>query len=178
MNLKDFIKVYDNVLSAEICNRIIKEFEARKSLVKHYDTDLYKFDQLDLNQTDLKPLAMSFVRQVIPYIKNYCEELNVEKYIKIKGFEDVRIKKYIKKSSYEFKTHVDVDDKESAVRHLIFILYLNDNNGETFFPMLNYSYKPKQGSMIMFPPFWMYPHSGGIPTDNDKYIMMSCLHYT
>ncbi|NDG32865.1 hypothetical protein EB118_22700 [bacterium] len=172
MRLTDLIKIYDNVLSKDSCNNIIGEFEARKELVDHHHNDVYKFDQLNLNQTDLKPLATIFIRQIIPLIKYYSAEFNVDRFIKMNAFEDVRIKKYLKNSDYQFKTHIDSADKESAVRYLVFILYLNDNNGNTFFPTLDYSCRPKQGSMILFPPFWMYPHSGVIPTDNDKYIMM------
>lgn len=177
MNLQNFIRVFDNVLSADTCNRIISEFEVRKDLAQHHESESYKFDQLDLSETDLLPLSYAFVKQITPLIQTYTKDLNLERYVPVKGFESVRIKKYFKNSDYEFKTHVDVIDKQSSVRYLIFILYLNDNNGTTTFPLLNFSYKPKQGSMIMFPPFWMFPHSGNIPTDNDKYIMMSSLHY-
>jgi len=178
MELKSFVKHYENVLSPQTCERIIQEFENNRSHITQYDNEHYKFDQLDLNTSGNQLLAKAFIQQVVPYLKNYISLLSVEPYVKIRGFENVRIKKYLKGSDYKFKTHVDVDDKDSAVRYLIFILYLNDNNGCTTFPNLGLSFKPKQGSMIMFPPFWMFPHSGETPTDNDKYIMMSCLHYS
>ncbi len=178
MRLIDLIKVYDNVLSKETCNKIINEYEMRKGNVEHYDTDSYKFDLLNLNNTDLYPLAVAFIQQIKPLIVNYSEHLNVQNYIKMTAFEDVRIKKYLKNSDYQFKTHVDAIDKETSKRFLTFILYLNDNNGCTTFPSLGYSYKPRQGSVLIFSPLWMYPHSGDIPTDNDKYIMTSYLHFT
>mgnify|MGYP003346154397 CR=1 FL=1 len=37
--------------------------------------------------------------------------------------------------------------------------------------------KPEAGKVVIFPPTWMYPHNGKMPMDNDKYIMMTCLHY-
>jgi prolyl 4-hydroxylase len=178
MQLTKFIRVFDNVLSSDTCNRIIGEFENNKEHAIHHDTTAYKFDQLNLNSSGLMHISQGFIRHVVPLIKVYTQELSLESYVPIKGFEEVRIKKYKKNSTDDFKTHVDVDDKNSAVRYLIFILYLNNNNGTTTFPHLNYSYTPRQGSMIMFPPFWMFPHSGETPTDNDKYIIMSSLHYS
>jgi prolyl 4-hydroxylase len=178
MQLQNFIRVFDDVVSKADCNKIIQEYEKRKSISVLHDSPAYKFNQLDLNATDMSSVAHGFVRLAIPYIRKYTEDMNLDRYVAIKGFEDVRIKKYLKNSDYEFKTHVDVDDRNSCVRYLIFMLYLNDNNGLTTFDNLNFSYKPKQGSMILFPPFWMFPHSGQTPTDHDKYIMMSSLHYT
>lgn len=177
MDLKNLIKVYNNVISNQNCKHIIECFEERSDEVKFYDTPAYKFKQLDLNQTDLLPLAQMFAQQCSYYIEDYFKSLGVNEYIKIQSFEDVRIKKYEKNSDYQFKTHIDVADRESSIRYLVFILYLNDNNGYTSFPNLDYKFKPKRGSLVVFPPYWMFPHTGEIPTDYDKYIMMSSLHH-
>ena len=177
MQLLDFIKVYDNVLDPATCNQFIEEVEKRPSDFLLHDTPGYKFQQLNINQTDLAPIAQQIAQPLAGYARHYFRGLNLNQYVDVQGFEEVRIKKYLKNSNYEFKTHIDVTNKETAVRYLVFIIYLNDNNGVTTFENLNFSYKPKQGSMIMFPPTWMFPHAGTIPTDNDKYIMMTCLHY-
>ena len=88
-----------------------------------------------------------------------------------------RSKKYLKGTDDQFKTHVDVADKEAAVRYCIAILYLNDNDGLTTFPDLELAVEPVAGRVVVFPPMWMFPHNGLPPTNDDKYIMMSCLHY-
>ena len=55
--------------------------------------------------------------------------------------------------------------------------YLNDVNegGKTVFKDIEI--QPKQGTLIVFPPLWMYPHKGEPPTSGSKYIMSTYLHY-
>jgi hypothetical protein len=179
MNLQDFIRVYDNVVSPEICQKIIGEFDNHADRVEKHDTDLYKFNQLNLNNTpELEGLANAYIGSLVPYYEDYFKSLNMRQYVEFSGYEHVRVKKYLKNSDDEFKAHVDVADKTTAVRYLVSILYLNDNNGVTEFPHLGMAVLPRAGRLVVFPPTWMFPHSGNKPTDNDKYIMMTCLHYT
>lgn len=178
MNLTDFIKIYDDVVSPSTCKLIIDQYESHKNYVEVHDTELYKFHQLNLNHTDdLRQLANVFVSNLAPLYDDYFRSLNLRQYVEIDNFEEVRIKKYIKGSGEEFRTHCDVMDKSSASRFAIAILYLNDNDGLTTFPNLGVGVKPKAGRVVMFPPNWMFPHNGLCPKDDDKYIMMTCLHY-
>lgn len=177
MKLDDLIGVYHNVVEPSECARIIEAFEARIHLTQDHDTPGYKFLQLDCNETDLKDLAWQFVGHVEPYLRAYIKELGLEEFLEIKAFENVRIKKYRAGSDDRFKIHIDAANRESAVRTLVFILYLNDNDGETAFPMVGRSVKPKAGSLVVFPPFWMFPHVGQPPTTGDKFIMMSAVHH-
>ena len=177
MDLKDFIISYDDVLDNASCDMLIKTFKAAKNIERH-DTERYKFDQLNMNSSPtLSKIARQFAAGLVPYFEEYFRTVGVEEYIGIQGFEEVRIKYYKKGSGAEFKTHVDAADANSSKRYVVAIAYLNDNNGVTEFPTLGMSYKPKKGSVIMFPPTWQYPHSGNIPTDNDKYIMMTSLNF-
>ncbi len=178
MKLEDFVRVYDGVVSPASCKRIIDEFESQKEFVQNHDTPLYKFQQLDLNQTpEMLGLAQAYVGSLYPCYEDYFNRLNLREFVSLDNWEDVRIKKYIKGSTDEFKTHVDVTDHASAARFCIAIMYLNDNDGLTTFPTLGLAVQPKAGRVVIFPPTWMYPHNGLTPTDEDKYIMMTCLHY-
>ena len=57
------------------------------------------------------------------------------------------------------------------------LFYLNDDfeGGETiFYPEM--SIRPKKGSVIVFPPYWMFPHEGTPVIAGKKYIMSTyCL---
>lgn len=176
MQLSNYIKVYDNVVSPEQCEAMMQIAESKG--FELYDEEVYKFLQLDLVKTGMIDTAQSFANMLIPIAKHYFDSVGVKEFVDIQGFESVRIKKYPKNSDYEFRPHIDVTNRETARRYLIFILYLNDNNGDTTFEQLDLSVTPKQGSVVVFPPMWMFPHAGKIPTDNDKYIMMTSLHYT
>jgi prolyl 4-hydroxylase len=179
MNLTDFIQVYDNVVSPATCKHIINEYNRHADCVEEHDTEGYKFHQLNLNHTDdLKQLANAYIGSLLPYYEDYFKRVNLREYVKLDGFEEVRIKKYLKGTDDQFKTHVDVVDKHAAVRYCIAILYLNENDGLTTFPNLGIAVKPEAGRVVIFPPMWMFPHNGLPSTTDDKYIMMTCLHYT
>ena len=88
-------------------------------------------------------------------------------------------------SSFEFPIHklVPIDyinhhvDRASGVRILTVFLYLNDveEGGETVFD--NLEIKPKQGTLVVFPPLWMFPHRGNPPISGTKYLLSTYLHY-
>ena len=178
MNLTDFIQVYDNVVSPQSCKQIIAQYEDHTQYVQEHDTEGYKFHQLNLNQTpDLKNLANACIGSLVPVYEEYFRRLGFRQYVELDGFEEVRIKKYLRGTDDQFKTHVDIANKETAVRYCIAILYLNDNDGLTTFPNLDIAVLPKAGRVVVFPPMWMFPHNGLPPQNDDKYIMMSCLHY-
>lgn len=178
MKLIDFIQTFDGVLSPDTCKLIIDQFEQNKHHAEKHDTDLYKFDQLNLNTTEgLSELAQVVASNLVTVYDDYFKSLGLRQYVNIESFEDIRIKKYAQGSGAEFRTHVDVMDAASASRFCIAIIYLNDNDGLTTFPTLGVGVKPKAGRVVVFPPTWMFPHNGMPPTDNDKYIMMTCLHY-
>lgn len=177
MNLSDLIRVYPSIVARASCLDVIRAFEENfpKTSISRYETDLYRFDQANVNQV-WPELANDFAGFVAGLAKGYFAEIGVKDFIGVQSFEEVRIKKYLKGQG-EFRPHIDVDDLASAKRYLIAMLYLNDNNGVTTFPNLNIQITPKAGDIVMFPPMWMFPHAGTMPTDTDKYIMMTSLTY-
>ena len=179
MQLENFIKVYDGIVDPKICERVISIFEDSWQLHEEHDTEGYKFHQLNLRANDrLLGLENAFFGTLYPLYMDYFRRLGMDKFVDINAYEEIRIKKYLRNSTDEFKEHVDVMNAASAKRYAIAILYLNDNNGFTEFTHLGLKVMPKAGSVVVFPPFWNFPHRGATPTDADKYIMMSCLHYT
>ena len=68
---------------------------------------------------------------------------------------------------------------DSARRFLAMFFYLNDvdKGGQTYFNNINYKVKAKEGSVLCFPPTWMFPHEGKAPLSGDKWIVGTYLHY-
>jgi len=178
MQLKDFIITWDNVLDDQSCDMLVRAFNERSTITEKHDTELYKFEQLNLMQSDMSGIGRQIAAALVPYYEEYFERVGASEFISIQGFEDLRIKKYVVGTGAQFKTHIDVADASSMKRYCIAILYLNDNDGVTEFPTLGVKTTPKKGSLIMFPPTWQYPHAGRLPSDNDKYILMTSLTYT
>jgi len=171
------IKIYDNALPDVICKGLIDVFEKN---TEHHEFIDYNscpcFTQLNLN--DFYP---NTVPPLIPYLaelyKKYKKDIK-SKYIPLlKDIEKFRIKRYNTSGDERFDEHVDVTDYISSRRAIAFLFYLNDNDGNTLFPLHNLNIKPVSGRVLVFPPTWEYPHSGLPPKTNSKYIMSTYIHY-
>jgi hypothetical protein len=181
--LNDFIRVYDNALEPSVCDFIIDFFE--KNTDKHERVENNKkpnFTQLNLTDNSkvtekINNIHNYLISKVYEYKKQYYNLFNDVCFPQEHNFEQFRIKKYFPEKEDQFDTHVDVLDHSSSRRFLSFLWYLNDVNvgGETVFE--NMSIKPKRGSMIIFPPVWLFVHKGNPPVSNIKYIMSTYLHY-
>lgn len=74
--------------------------------------------------------------------------------------------------------HSDVYRVETDRQYAV-IWYLNDvlEGGETEFKYQDVRVKPKQGRMLLFPPYWTHVHRGCAPISNDKYIVTTWLNF-
>ena len=91
----------------------------------------------------------------------------------------LRIKKYEAARAHRFAPHTDANSMRDAHRFLGLLFYLNTvtEGGETEFLNPPVVVPPKAGSVMVFPPFWMFPHAGRTPRSNDKYVLGTYLHY-
>ncbi len=109
-----------------------------------------------------------FMKDVKIDTKHFTKDIDIE---------GITIKKYTDNGKDEFGEHVDVIEPVYSVkRFLVYILYLSDcEGGETYIPRYDISSQPKQGRLLMFPPYWTHPHMGKKVQKGNKYIMMSYL---
>ncbi len=72
-----------------------------------------------------------------------------------------------------FAWHIDSGPLGTARRFLSALTYLNtvEEAGATEFPWQNMALKPRQGTMVLFPPYWLFPHRGVPPKREVKYKM-------
>jgi len=176
----EYIKVYENVLPQDICNELISYFEKNKNKQEYIDNQgIPTFTQLNLtrNIKDIEIIHKLLVNLVIKYRNEYYQLFGNTLFPESHSFEEIRIKRYNTGGGDRFDTHVDVIDYPSARRFLSFFWYLNDveEGGETVFG--DFKIKPSQGKLVVFPPLWMFPHSGNPPISNTKYILSTYLHY-
>jgi hypothetical protein len=183
VELNDLIHVHENVLEPHICQFLIDLFESNPDKQERIDNQRRpNFTQFNLTENckmtdEVENIHNYLIKIVLEHKKKYYEFVDSRCFPEQNNFEQFRIKKYNTDGNDAFDTHVDVSDYASARRFLSFMLYLNDVNegGETIFDDL--TIKPKTGTMIVFPPLWMYPHKGVAPISNTKYIMSTYLHY-
>jgi hypothetical protein len=183
IELKELIQVYENVLEPNVCNSLIRIFEENSDKHERIENQQApNFTQFNLTENALESSEVDVIHRYLisktfQYKKKYYELVGSRFFPKDQNFEQFRIKKYNNDGNDLFDTHVDVIDYPSSRRFLSFMWYLNDveEGGETTFDEL--SIRPKCGSMLVFPPLWMFPHKGNPPISNVKYLLSTYLHY-
>jgi prolyl 4-hydroxylase len=182
-SLVDLIRVYDDALDLEICQNLVNQFELLSDKHDRVENDRKpNFTQINLTSISKESESLGSVHQYLikktfEYKKDYYKFIDERCFPDEHAFEQFRIKRYENDGNDAFDCHVDVKDYSSARRYLAFLWYLNDveEGGETVFKEI--VIKPKAGKLIVFPPMWMYPHSGKPPITNRKYILSTYLHY-
>jgi len=171
MKLIDLVKVYRGAFSPEHCEALIDIFEHNAS--KSFETDIMKFDQCTLMNNN--PPTMAAVQNFLNHFDGYRKWLNSrgQKYLpEAVELEQLRIKKY--PIDGYFREHIDAADRQSSKRFLSAFVYLNDSGGTKFFDK---TIKAETGTMVIFPPQWMFPHTG-LVGKKPKYFLSTYLHFS
>lgn len=151
------IELYEKVLSPELCNDLINVFDDSAKIERKM------FDEVELPESELTLYLRNIITQVGNHYlsKHDPRQFTPKKY----GIEGFRIKRY-EPNIHSFPWHID---SAGGLRWLAFLIYLNDNEAGTEFE--NLTIPAKQGNIVVFPPFWNFPHQGQMPTVEPKYIM-------
>ncbi|ABA47147.1 2OG-Fe(II) oxygenase superfamily [Synechococcus phage syn9] len=185
-NLENYIRIWDDVISEDLCKEIIEKFErdpARHNKVNREQRpqfiDYNISDRYEYKDPDWVQIQLDIQEVFIDYAEKYIDALDVGPDFPARYcFEQYRIKKYSLATDC-YKDHVDVQDYNSARRFLVGFIYLNTpyQGGETRFPKLDLDIKPVTGRMLMFPANWMYRHSGQPVVGSPKYLLGTYLQY-
>ena len=177
--LVDYIRVYDDVVDEEFCQRAIELFESDESIHQRIDQEQRPtFTEVNISQQYIAKNTAWFETNVVGQkayvdcVSEYMDEMDIgpdfpDRY----AFEEFRLKRYVAGTSDEFKDHVDIGDYNSARRFLVCFLYLNDvkDGGYTEF-IDGTKIQPKTGRILIFPATWTYIHRGYPPETETKYI--------
>jgi len=191
MDLKDFIQVYDYTLTEDLCKNVIRLFQGQileefdnggRPKFKQFNITQYLDSHEDLSEhpaNDWGLIQNALIDSGSQYVQKYMDDVKCrQNFPNRSALEQFRVKKYEAGTDDRFDTHVDVGDHETARRFLSVFWYLNDveEGGETVF-FDDFTVKPKAGRMVIFPPLWLYPHSGKPAISNDKYLLSTYTHY-
>ena len=184
--MDNYIRVYDNVVSAAQCGQLIRMFE---SDTEHHEIQdcgsgatLTQINFLHSPDTIWKDEVNNLSNIIGNYIHQYKKDCDIEdtQWPEKFGFEPPKIKRYMPGGKDKFPAHVDVNSYDTARRFLVAFIYLDDNErGETIIETINDTLvsQCKRGSLLLFPPLWPWLHTGMPPIDTPKYIVGSYLHY-
>ena len=180
VKLNDLISVVPNSIPNKVCDDLISFFESNPKKHETFNNNgTPNFTQINLtrNREEKKDIHNKLIQIVFKHRNEYYKHVHRDVFPDSHAFEEFRIKRYNTGGEDRFDTHVDVKDHSSARRFLSFFWYLNDveEGGETEFDDL--IIKPKKGTLVIFPPLWMFPHKGNPPISGTKYLLSTYLHY-
>lgn len=187
---QNYIRIVDDVFDAQFCTQLIDEFERSHRFHKETEGRLIELDCYNARHRSPTWRPNSVARpydwtadtdRVMDAIKPLLDDYRArwDPYNCLPtGYsaEGIRIKCY-RPGVHEFKMHIDQGTRESASRFIAVLMYLNDSEAGTEFPLENMTVEAKQGRIVIFCPSWQYPHRGLMPQESTKYIMSTYLHY-
>lgn len=170
MDASRFIQTIDGALSPAECSYLLQQFWGAERFNQRTADGAWMEAPVEI------PVAQC---EVARHVEHYNRKISLTLPVPTtKSTETFRIKRYRPGTGEEFRAHYDAKGYYCN-RYLVMLWYLNDvaEGGETVFPDLGVSIKPKAGCLLMFPPHWMFQHAGLPPISGDKYILSTYLLY-
>jgi len=167
--LSDFVHIYPNNLDPNICDYLINLFETSST------SNIYCFTDVREASVEASTVHNQILKNTLNIRTEYYEQYCGKIFPDVNSFEKFTI---LKTSPEEYSEDAEVDIKtyEDSRRFLCFKWYLNDNSGgQTNF--LDLTIQPERGKLIVYPPFWMFPHREETPVESPKYTLTTYLHY-
>ena len=180
MDIIDFVLKVDDAIPESFCDELINIFDEssercrldRSGYPNWENLFVSKLPQEDFDR--INKLIDGVNTKILVAYQRFLGEYGL--YFNSSSFEweTANIKRYVAMSDDRYDFHADVSSGDVSRRYLAFLWYLNDDfvGGETvFYP--DHVITPRKGSILVFPPFWLFPHSGKRLIEGQKYIMSS-----
>ena len=194
--IDDFIGVFDNALSKEHCDELIKIYEDSVSL--NFTTSRQQLGKKQINQDNnlvfisdknfikddiffnkTRPSIHQFTEVAWFSYAQYAKEYGILNSVTSHRFYDsIKIQKTKPKEGYHV-WHCEHDGRMQGSRLLLVMVYLNDveEGGETEFLYQSRRIKPKQGTMVICPASFTHTHRGNPPLTGDKYMINGWIEF-
>ena len=193
--IEDFIGVFDNALSKEHCDELIKIYEdsvslnftmSRQELGKQQikqDNNLVfisdkKFIKDEIFFDEARPSIHQFTEVAWFSYAQYAKEYGILNSMTSHRFYDsVKIQKTRPKEGYH-EWHCEHDGVAYGKRMFLVILYLNEvTGGETEFLYQHKRIAPKTGRLMICPSGFTHTHRGNPPLEGHKYILNGWIEF-
>ena len=185
MDLRHYIRVYDDDLPPPLCAQMIGSFEAlarfhrRNGRGVRAGLEDSAWSELDLTPLSDQAFMQAFRARIDAALARYNAEVGLPSELPNSALlSPFVIKRYRAGSDERFQLHFD-SIYDVCDRYLVLLWYLNDvgAGGATEFPQLDIEVAPRAGRLLMFPPYWMYQHRGLPSPATDKYILSTYLRF-
>ena len=188
VSINNFIGVYDNYITKEECNKVIRLYEdqnkfnntfnrigfEKASILDKQDKQFFATPyNLNVWWKELKSLIFNFDIALKHYQENVgaLESYSVDQFF----YTQLKIQKTLPTEGFH-TWHVEHQKGHGySDRAFVFSIYLNDveEGGETEFLHFSKRVKPKTGRIVIWPAAFPYLHRGNPPLSGEKYILTS-----
>jgi Rps23 Pro-64 3,4-dihydroxylase Tpa1-like proline 4-hydroxylase len=163
----DYIKVYDNMIDSDLCDKLIEEFSDDEWV----HSGLGHEDNIDLSIRNCKSVQLSLnefidrnkkTRKLLDEMMFECASNAIKKYME--EFSDLEIKSDTGYTMLKYEEggfyiqHTDSFKEQPRTISCSFIINDDYDGGEFAFFDRKLKYKLKKGSVLMFPSNFMFPH--------------------
>ena len=186
-DLRHFVRIYDADLDAPFCRRMIDSFNGLQRFHQENGRGV-RAGLEDSAWTELNVSRMAdaaFLAHFRGHIDRALDRYNRDVRLAIPipnspKHSDLVLKRYRPGARREVPAAFRCRSIISRIVTSCCCGILNDveEGGETRFPQLGLSIPPREGRLLMFPPYWMYQHEGMPPISGDKYILSTYLLFT
>lgn len=172
--VEDYIKTYGDVLRSDECKHLRDKIDQEQLIEVIDESFSYRTKSIHgvsgWGDEDLVLSSLAFHAA-----QEYFDEIKVPLIPQIEGFESVQV---IRMQDDDFMdVHVDVNSQNSAKRYLTVIAFLSDFAGQVIFPTIETHISPVAGSVLVFPPTWMFPYAINPTKGTINHFAMTYLHY-
>jgi len=183
MNLKDYMKIYDNFFDQKMCKKILKELKTADWNLHSYNDPLtnttMSYDK-ELSVAYLGELGDEVTNQLWFGFKQYIDDLSPhigDHYNSWNGYTQVRFNRYDKNTQMRLHCdhiHTIFDGSTKGVPILTILGALNDNyEGGDLILWKSEKIELKAGSIMIFPSNFLYPHQVLEITKGTRYSFVS-----
>lgn len=180
-NLRDYIKIYNNILDEQFLAKLVESVNAQS--FEKIELEGISFEQTSISDKNLKiafegedvTLEETFSSLIYNASVLYFEDVKVPLLPELQGFEGLKIRKFTEGQAHNL--HLDVNDYKSAKRFLTVLIFLGSGNVDVTFPSLKTTIRMSNNSVMLFPPTWMFPYEIKGASQEPAYAVTSHLHY-
>jgi hypothetical protein len=182
----DFIGVYKNFVSADLCDEIVEKFDERLN-ISVSTNDVWKSDKQfagaklgKLGRSDTCLLLETFDKNLTEHVSQYiqaCVLHYVDQYDilqrEVLYSPHYKLQKTVPGGGYHV-WHYEAGNIDTGTRIISWMVYLNDlpsGEGETEFFYQRRRINPSKGTIVIFPAQFTHTHRGLTVLSQDKYIL-------
>lgn len=179
------IRWYDEVIPADVCQEarswIDGQIQEKKTALS-FDYEWRRCFSVFLPvEVRALPWAQTLRRVLIEAFERYKKEMPDPTHNLLAHcthLETLSMLKYRNTGIDRFAMHCDSWNAQTALRQVSLVAYLNTvaEGGETAFERAEhkrFNRTPREGSVLLFPSSWQYPHQGQPTVSNDKYVVVA-----